>query len=144
MSDSHVKQTPFQVEHISSASMFFRKSLLDSVGLFDEAYKGYWVDADWCKRIQKAGEKIFCVPKSVIIHREQNHSDLKKSRSRIIFFHTGVFRFYRLHYTWGYLDPRTLIAALLLSIRALINLAINETKKTSAAQKDPLLLRKSI
>lgn len=138
--DSHTKQTPFQVEHISSAAMFFRKSLLDSVGSFDEAYKGYWVDADWCKRIQKAGEKIFCIPKAVFIHHEQNYSYSKKNYSRIISFHNGVSRFYRLHYTLGYLDPRYLIADLLLSIRMLILLAINMLKKSSATHKDPLSL----
>ncbi len=69
---------------------------------------------------------------------EQNYSYSKKSHSRIIVFHPGVFRFYRLHYTWRYLDldPRTLIAALLLSIRAFINLVINDTKKSSAAHED--------
>lgn len=143
LTDSHVKQTPFQVEHVSSAAIFFRKSLLDLVGPFDEAYKGYWVDADWCMRIQKSGEKIFAEPRAVISHHEQLNRYSKQSNSRIILFHKGVFRFYRLHYTYGYFDPRSLIAATLLFIRALVCFVINTTKKQYTEHKDPLSLHRS-
>jgi len=63
-------QEPFQVEMVSAACIMFRKSIFDSVGLIDEGYGktvGYWNDADWCKRIQKSGGIIHCLPSAVIV-----------------------------------------------------------------------------
>jgi len=99
---------PFQVEQISAACMLFKRDLLDLVGYWDEGYSGYWVDSDWCKKIQKKGEKIFCVPQASIVHHEQNKHTIKKNPVRIIAFHQGVYRFYRLHYTLGFWDPRSI------------------------------------
>ena len=136
--------TPFKVEHISAACMLFRKKVLDTAGLWDEGFHSYWVDADWCMRIQKSGGSIYCVPNAVIVHHEQNKRFLKKNPLRIIKFHTGAYRFYRLHWTFGILDPRSLTAALLLTIRAIILLVGNEFKKSSGFHKDPLSLKKKV
>ncbi len=136
------KQIPYQVEHISAACMMFSKSLIETVGEWDEGYHSYWVDADWCKRLQEAGKTICCVPSAVIIHHEQISRFLRKSPVRIIKFHTGAYRFYRLHYTKGRWDPRSLAAGILLSGRLLVLLAINVFKKSPGSHMDPLSQRK--
>jgi len=133
---------PFQVEMASAACMMFRKSIFDSVGMVDEGYGrfvGYWNDADWCKRIQKSGGILYCLPNAIIVHHEQNKPFRKKSPSRIIEFHTGAYRFYRLHYTLGKWDPRSLIAALLLAARSLLLLALNTFKPSPETSVDPML-----
>lgn len=130
---------PFQVEFVSAACMLFDRRVLELVGLLDEGYPGYWVDADWCKRIQNAGGTIHCIPDAVIYHHEQNKSSRKRNPSRIIDFHTGVCRFYRLHHTCGRWDPRALVVALLLAIRAMLLLIINQCKR-SDNYSDPLSL----
>lgn len=122
-------RNPFPVQQVSAACMMFPKNHLDTVGLWDSGYSNYWVDTDWCKRIQKNGGSIYCVPQAAIIHHEQNNRLRKKSPRRIIDFHTGAYRFYRIHYTKGFLDPRSIAAAFLLSARAVILIVINAFKK---------------
>jgi GT2 family glycosyltransferase len=134
---------PFQVEFISAACMFFRTSVLDTVGTWDKDFHGYWVDADWCKRIQNSGGIIQCVPDASIIHHEQNKGMKKKDPRRIIDFHKGAFRFYRLHYTIGNWDPRCWIAFILLTARSLVLLAANKCKKSTETVSDPLSHKES-
>ena len=139
---AHDLQDPIPVEHVSAACMLFEKDIFDRVGEWDEGYHSYWVDADWCKRIQQAGGKIYYIPEAVIVHHEQNQRSLKKSPVRIVKFHTGVFRFYTKHYAKGAWDPRRLIAALFLTIRTLILLTTNSFKKPSPSRIDPLTMER--
>jgi GT2 family glycosyltransferase len=61
----HVKH----VDRITGCSMLVRKSVCESVGLFDEAYFLYVEEVDWCVRARKAGFKIVFVPSSVVYHK---------------------------------------------------------------------------
>jgi len=138
-------RNPFQVEFVSAACIMFRKTVLNTVGFLDEGfskYAGYWSDADWCNRIQKAGGIIYCVPQAVILHHEQNKPFRKINSLRIIEFHKGVFRLYRLHYTLGKWDSRILIAALLLTARTLLLLTAKILKKAPESSVDPLSRQK--
>ncbi len=135
-------QDPFQVEFISAACMMFRKTILERVGVWDEGFCGYWVDADWCKRIQKAGGIVYCVPQAVITHDEQNKGFRKKNPKRIIDFHVGAYKFYRRHYTLGMWDPRSVMAVFLLGLRTLLLLLTNILKKAPESYKDPLSLQR--
>ncbi|MHC4196100.1 MAG: glycosyltransferase family 2 protein [Planctomycetota bacterium] len=127
--DNSGGEQPFAVQQVSAACMLFNKSVLDKVGMWDQGYRGYWVDTDWCKRIEKWGGVIYCVPQAVVIHHEQNSHFRKKSPARIINFHLGAHRLYRLHYTRGIWDPRSIIAAALLTLRTILLLITNTFKK---------------
>jgi GT2 family glycosyltransferase len=48
--------------------MFFKREVLEKVGLFDERYFLYFEDADLIERIKKAGYKIYFVPTAILIH----------------------------------------------------------------------------
>ncbi|KHE93321.1 MAG: glycosyltransferase family 2 protein [Candidatus Scalindua rubra] len=135
------KHGPYQVQHVSAACMMFSKKTYDTIGEWDEEYHSYWVDADWCKRLQKAGGSIFFLPGAVITHHDNNKRSLKKNPLRIVNFHRGVYRFYCLHYTYGFSDPRRLIASVLLTFRATFHLIINAFKKASNASQDPLSVK---
>ena len=137
-------QTPFRVQHVSAACMLFNREILSKVGFWDEGFHSYWVDADWCKSIQEAGGTVYCVPKAFIIHHEQYSRFLKKSPTRIIKFHLGAYRFYRQHYTLGIWDPRNLIAAFALAVRAFLLLIINTFKRTSQCYTDPISQNKKM
>jgi N-acetylglucosaminyl-diphospho-decaprenol L-rhamnosyltransferase len=137
-------ETPFRVDFISAACMLFRRSVLTAIGKWDEGFTGYWVDADWCMRFKKQDLLIYCVPEATIIHHEQNKPFRKKSPKRILNFHIGALRLYRLYYTLGYFDPRYVIAALLLSIRAILLITINQLFLSDQSKaKDPLSIHKS-
>lgn len=132
LASDHLRSTePFRVEQVSAACMFMRRTLVDEVGPWDEAYRCYWVDSDWCAQIKRAGKSVYCVPDVGIVHYENNRAGKKKSPWRIRHFHIGAYRFYRKHYALGALDPRALFAAVALSARAVVMLALNELKSDS-------------
>jgi GT2 family glycosyltransferase len=47
----------------------FRRSALQAVGVFDEAYHAYYEDIDWAFRAQLAGFRCRYVPSAVLYHR---------------------------------------------------------------------------
>lgn len=59
-----------EVDFITGADIFFRKSVLDEVGLFDEQFFMYSEEVDLCKRIKNAGYNIKIIPNAKIIHLE--------------------------------------------------------------------------
>ena len=113
---------PFEVDWVSAACMAFPRTLADQLGPWDEGFGGYWVDADWCARAHRVG-RVYCVPAGRVVHTEQNRAAQRKGARRIVQFHTGVYRFYRKHYTRGVADPRAIAAALALGARATLLLA---------------------
>jgi N-acetylglucosaminyl-diphospho-decaprenol L-rhamnosyltransferase len=118
-------EEPFEVEQISGACMLFRRELVNQAGLWDEGYFAYWVDSDWCFRIQQRGWKVYCVPSAIIVHHEQNHRGRKKSPRRIWMFHYGAYRFYTKNMTWGVLDPRAVGAGIALGAHGVFQLIQN-------------------
>lgn len=66
--------TEKEVDFVTGADIFFRKSVLDKVGLFDEQFFMYAEETDLCYRIKQAGYKIKVIPNSKIIHLEGKSS----------------------------------------------------------------------
>jgi GT2 family glycosyltransferase len=120
----------FEVDWVSAACMLFRRNLVSTLGLWDEGFGGYWVDADWCRRAHSAGH-VFCDPSAHVSHVEQHRSGRKKDAARIIQFHAGAHRFYRKHYTNGWLDPRALATGLALAGRAAAVVLANRLRRTA-------------
>lgn len=64
-----VKSAPTQsVEWISGACMFFRRSVLREVGLFDERFFLYFEETDWCLRAKNSGKIICYLPWITAVH----------------------------------------------------------------------------
>jgi GT2 family glycosyltransferase len=116
---------PFQVQQIGGACMFFRRELLDIVGPWDTRYLGYFVDTDWCRTTLSAGLGIFCLPIAKIIHHEGNARLKRKTPARIFNFNTGAYQYYTKWNTYGYWDPRSIFAGMVLLGRALIQIVAN-------------------
>ena len=62
------KETPYEVEYITGADLFIRKSVLDEVGLYDEDFFMYFEDSELEYRINKAGYKNVIIPTIHIVH----------------------------------------------------------------------------
>lgn len=109
---------PFDVQQVGGACMFFRRALLDDVGMWDASYFGYWVDTDWCHRLHAMGRRVVCVPAARIQHHESNARGKRKSARRIWIFHYGAYQLYTRWHTRGPWDPRAILAgtALLASV----------------------------
>ncbi len=80
------------IGYVTGADIFFRKSVLDEVGLFDEKFFMYFEETDLCKRIRDKGYDIKLVKDAKIIHLEgqSNKNTLQKKeiskRSEFYYF----------------------------------------------------------
>jgi len=59
---------PIEVEAVQGAVFLIPKKVLKKVGLFDERYFMYFEDLDYCRRVRKAGFKIYHLPEAEFIH----------------------------------------------------------------------------
>ena len=88
---------PVTVDSAISACWFFRKDILESVGLLDEKIFYSPEDVDFCLRIWKSGKSIVYYPGFVVIHDTQQISH-KKPFSKLSLSHfKGLLYFFRKH-----------------------------------------------
>lgn len=57
-----------EVEVVTGCFMLVRREVIEKVGGFDEAYFFTGEEADWCRRIGRAGWKLMFTPSARIIH----------------------------------------------------------------------------
>lgn len=61
------KNSIFEADTFSGAAIFFRREIIDKIGMLDE--KLFWIeDVDFCYRAKKAGLKLIYYPFAEIIH----------------------------------------------------------------------------
>ncbi len=85
--------TPVEVEAISGAFMFVRRSAFEVVGPLDEGYFLHCEDLDWCMRFTLAGWKVLFVPGAIATHAQGASS--KSIPVRVEWHkHRGMLRFY--------------------------------------------------
>lgn len=61
------KNEEFEADSFSGAAIFFRKSIIESIGMLDETL--FWIeDVDFCYRAKKAGMKLLYYPKVQATH----------------------------------------------------------------------------
>jgi N-acetylglucosaminyl-diphospho-decaprenol L-rhamnosyltransferase len=117
---------PFVAGSVSSCAMLVRREAVAAAGLIDERYFVYWSDVDWCRAIWEAGYEVHCVPASVIVHDEHKggtRASRQRSRAAIIDFHRGAYLYYRKWEAPNPLHPAHGLAAVGLTLRALLVLA---------------------
>lgn len=94
-----------KVEILSGAFMFIRKSVLDKIGAFDEAFFMYGEDIDLSYRILLAGYENYYFPETTIIHYK-GESTKKGSINYVVIFYKAMIIFARKHfsprYAWLY------------------------------------------
>jgi N-acetylglucosaminyl-diphospho-decaprenol L-rhamnosyltransferase len=120
MDDRIAGSDPFQVWWVSTAALMVRKEVYEQVGGLDEDFFVYWVDADWCERINKAGWQVYAVPDSKIIHDENLKAGrrARKNYRMLIDFHRGAYLYFVKHHAKSPHHPKALIALIGLSSRA--------------------------
>ena len=87
-----------EVEILSGAFMLMRKSLLDEIGLLDEAFFMYGEDIDLSYRIVLAGYKNFYFPETRIIHYK-GESTKKSSVNYVFVFYRAMVIFANKHFS---------------------------------------------
>src|SRR6185436_12280180 len=85
--------------YVSGASLMVRREAFTRVGALDPIFT-YFNDADFCRRLWKAGGKVYYVPQAKAIHYDHKGGTRVNPRRRflsVLEFHVGVFRYYRRH-----------------------------------------------
>lgn len=91
---------PRPVDTAISACWFFRKSLLDAVGYFDEAIFYAPEDIEYCFRVNNAGLQVVYYPQVSIFHHCQQISH-RKPFSKVSKSHlTGLLYYFHKHGGW--------------------------------------------
>lgn len=92
------KNQTHEVDVLSGAFMFIRKSALNQTGLLDENFFMYGEDIDLSYRIKKAGFRIYYHPGTRIIHY-RGESTKKGSINYVIVFYQAMIIFANKHFS---------------------------------------------
>lgn len=63
-----IPQVQTRVDWVAGASILFRQTMLDQIGLFDETFFLYFEETDLCLRAARAGWHAVYVPQSEVVH----------------------------------------------------------------------------
>ena len=110
-----------EVEILSGAFMFMRKSVLDKIGLLDETFFMYGEDIDLSYRIIKAGYKNFYFPETTIIHYK-GESTKKGSLNYVKVFYNAMLIFARKHFSGNQSGLFSLLINFAIVFRGLLTL----------------------
>jgi N-acetylglucosaminyl-diphospho-decaprenol L-rhamnosyltransferase len=109
------------VDWVSGAIVFLRRSALESIGGWDEGYFMYMEDVDLCWRLRRLGWRIAYEPAGQVTH-VQGASTASHPYRMIVAHHRSAYRFAA---RW-WRGPRRLLllpAAGFLAVRALLDMA---------------------
>lgn len=101
LAGNHLPTTTVEVDGVSGAFMFVRRTALEQVGPLDEGYFLYVEDVDWMYRFQKHNWSILFVPQAEITHFKGFCG--KERPIRVLWHkHRGMVRFYQKFYSNTY------------------------------------------
>jgi N-acetylglucosaminyl-diphospho-decaprenol L-rhamnosyltransferase len=114
------------VDWVSGASIWLRRSALDSVGGWDESYFMYVEEVDLCWRLRRAGWRVAYEPRGVVSH-VQGASTAHRPVRMIVEHHRSWYRFADKRWRGA---RRLLLApvAVFLTLRATLLVALEATR----------------
>lgn len=86
------------VDWVSGACLFIRRSVVETIGLLDERFFMYSEDVDYCYRVWKAGWRVSYLPFAEVFHYI-GQSSKRARRMTILERHRSMYRFYKKHYS---------------------------------------------
>jgi GT2 family glycosyltransferase len=111
-----------ECDFVTGCAMLLPRHTLENVGFFDEAFQLYYEDADFCRRVRKAGFRIIVVPKAKLWHKVSSSSGGSDSPNERYFMARSSVRFFRKHghgVRMGVIIPYRLGSAIKTTIRLL-------------------------
>ena len=111
--------SPTDVEAISGAFMFVRRTALQEVGPLDEAYFLHCEDLDWCMRFRQSGRPVLFVPDVRVVHDKGRCS--RATPVRVLWhMHRGMVRYYRKFFRHLYPAPMLWIVTAAVAARFVV------------------------
>lgn len=117
------------IEILSGAYMFLRKSVLDKIGLLDEDFFMYGEDIDLSYRILKAGNKNYYYPDTRIIHYK-GESTKKGSINYVMVFYQAMIIFAKKHFSGNHAKTYRLVINIAIYLRAALAIISRFIKRT--------------
>jgi O-antigen biosynthesis protein len=133
------KDKTHQVDILAGAFMLMRKSVLDKVGLLDEAFFMYGEDIDLSYRIIKAGYHNYYFPDARIIHYK-GESTKKGSLNYVFVFYNAMIIFARKHFTAKNAQLFSLLINMAIYFRAFLSIVSRVMKNAFLPMADATLL----
>jgi GT2 family glycosyltransferase len=118
--------TTFNAQTLSGAALFFRKELIDKIGMLDE--KLFWMeDVDFCHRAGKLGSLIYLSSAKVLHHSGQ--SQKKNYNVAISNQLLSKLKFYKKHFSFSKVFLANLSCFIFISTRLLAFAFLSPLKK---------------
>jgi GT2 family glycosyltransferase len=87
---------PLRVDWVAGSCLLTRRSTFEALGGLDERFFLYWEDADYCRRVTAAGQRVMYVPASAVQH--VGGASAARDRARAIrAFHASAAYLFRKH-----------------------------------------------
>lgn len=90
------KKRAKEVAVIPGSALMIRKDVFEKVGGFDENFFLYFEESDLCKRVRKAGWRVFFEPEAKVVHFWGASTPRNKEIEKI--FRRSRFYFFKKHY----------------------------------------------
>jgi len=91
-----------EVDQPAGACLLVRKSVFESVGLFDERFYPAWFeDVDLCLRLRQGGFKVYFVPEARFRHQGGASLEHLEYREFLSFWYRNLLRFFGKHHGKG-------------------------------------------
>jgi N-acetylglucosaminyl-diphospho-decaprenol L-rhamnosyltransferase len=88
---------PVEADWMLGGFLLIRRAAFDEVGGFDEGFRMYGEEIDFCYRLAKAGWERWYVPAAVVRHRWDAVTDHRLLTRRTLWHWAGILRFVRKH-----------------------------------------------
>ena len=128
-----------EVEVLAGAFMLLRQSVLNEVGLLDEAFFMYGEDIDLSYRIVQAGYKNYYFPHTTIIHYK-GESTKKGSLNYVVAFYNAMIIFARKHFVGDQARLFILMLQMAIYFRAALTVTHNFIKKAYLPVLDAIVM----
>ena len=112
-----------EVDWLAGASLLMRQSMLDQIGLFDEAFFLYFEETDLCRRAQNAGHKVMFVRQSEVTHIGSVSTGMKQWSRVPGYWFDSRWHYFRKNHGAGYALTATaahVVGAMLHRLRCLL------------------------
>lgn len=117
-----------RIEVLAGAFMFMRRSVLNEIGLLDEAFFMYGEDIDLSYRITQAGYENYYLPTTTIIHYK-GESTKKGSLNYVKAFYQAMIIFARKHFQGRQAEQFVLMLQMAIYLRAGMTLVGNTLRR---------------
>jgi len=130
-------ETPW-VDAVSGSAMLIRGDAFERVGGFDEGFRMYFEETDFCLRLQRAGFSVALCPKAKAVH--WHGASTIQSSARQVEYYLSYIRFFHKHHG----RTASLMLAILVALNTLIRMAGLALKYPPYSRRQGAFLRSKL